>query len=203
MISTSARSASSGVEQTATPLPAARPSALTTHPPPSSRTWLAAPLRDPKTRGKAAVGIPWRAMKRFAKDLLDSSWAANADGPKAGMPASRNRSARPAASGPSGPITTRPILSASASWISASKSVALQFPGSSSRTQQSHRFPVPPAPRRPSGSCRSSTPVRVPDHLRQPPELASRLRFSMGAALALSVGDGCSVHSQCRRWMQR
>ena len=43
-------------------------------------------------------------MTCLAKDLLPSSWAASADGPKQAMPASRTASAAPATSGTSGPI---------------------------------------------------------------------------------------------------
>ena len=65
------------------------------------------PRRGPPTGQDRAVGTPAAAITCLAKDLLPSSWAASADGPKQAIPASRTASAAPATSGTSGPITTR------------------------------------------------------------------------------------------------
>src|SRR6478672_1701232 len=71
---------------TTTPLPAASPSSLTT-------------CGAPSASGAASTSL--------AKDLLPSSRAASAEGPKTANPASRHTSATPATSGASGPTTTR------------------------------------------------------------------------------------------------
>ena len=51
--------------------------------------------------------MPWRAIRSFAKTFELSILAAAWLGPKTGIPAARSRSARPRASGSSGPTTTR------------------------------------------------------------------------------------------------
>ena len=57
-----------------------------------------------------AVGTSWRAMKAFAKALLDSRRAAAAVGPKSSGRPRRKRSATPRLSGSSGPTTVRSIV---------------------------------------------------------------------------------------------
>ena len=52
----------------------------------------------------AAVAMPALRITSFAYALDDSSCAAAADGPNTARPCSRRRSARPAASGASGPM---------------------------------------------------------------------------------------------------
>ena len=91
---TSAASASSWVRQTNTPLPAARPSALTTQGArASSRT--------------AAVGTAAASSTSLAKAFDPSMRAAALLGPNTATPARRSSSAMPATSGASGPTTTR------------------------------------------------------------------------------------------------
>ena len=90
----SASSTSSVVRQTNTPLPAARPSALTTH---GGRA----------TESVSAVGTPAARSTSFANVFDPSICAAAALGPKTAIPFRRSSSAIPATSGPSGPITTR------------------------------------------------------------------------------------------------
>jgi hypothetical protein len=58
--------------------------------------------------------MPWRAMKRLAKSLEASNWAAALVGLKMRRPRSRNASTTPAASGASGPTTVAWISSFSA-----------------------------------------------------------------------------------------
>src|SRR4051812_13467094 len=97
---------------TSTPLPAASPSSFTTHgaPPVSTATSSSAVSSSagPPTGQDRAVGTPAAAITCLAKDLLPSSCAACAEGPKQAMPASRTASAAPATSGTSGPMTTSP-----------------------------------------------------------------------------------------------
>src|SRR6185369_13365871 len=75
----------------------------------------------------------WRAMKRLAKSLEDSSWAASLVGPKIFRPRARKTLTTPAASGASGPTTVRWILFCSAKSARASGSVRLRFSSSCSR----------------------------------------------------------------------
>ena len=82
-----------------TPLPAARPSALTTH---GGRA----------TASAAAVGTPAAAITSFANDFDPSIAAAAELGPKTAIPAGRSTSASPPTSGASGPTTTRSTPSA-------------------------------------------------------------------------------------------
>ena len=107
MKSAIAASASATVAATTTPLPAARPSALTTIGAPRRRTKSRAAtgvLEPLPARGRDAGGVAHRSL---AKVLLPSSRAAAADGPQQAMPAGPIASARPATSGASGPGTTR------------------------------------------------------------------------------------------------
>src|SRR3954462_6088159 len=90
---------------TTTPLPAASPSSLTTYGAPASSSAVSSSA-GPPTGQERAVGTPAAAMTCLAKDLLPSSWAASAEGPKQAIPASRTVSAAPATSGTSGPTTT-------------------------------------------------------------------------------------------------
>ena len=95
-------STSSCVVQTKTPFPAASPSALITHGGRAIASW-------------AAIGTRAAESTSLAKLFEPSMRAAAALGPNVAMPASRNSSATPATSGPSGPITARSIPSARAS----------------------------------------------------------------------------------------
>src|SRR3954451_18228870 len=74
------------------------------------------------TSCQCAVGTPAEAMTSLANALEPSSCAAPAAGPKWAMPAASRRSARPATSGASGPMTTRPTDSPRASSTSPSRS---------------------------------------------------------------------------------
>ena len=107
-----APSASASVMATVTPLPAASPSALTTMGAPMRRMYSRAPSASSK-RAQAAVGAPQASQISLVKALDASSRAAACDGPKAAIPAARSASATPAASGASGPITTRSIACSS------------------------------------------------------------------------------------------
>src|SRR5436190_1879364 len=90
--------------QTITPLPRARPSALTATRPPRSRAQAFAGAGWVKT-SKSAVGMPARFINAFAKDLLDSMRPAPRSGPKTLKPAWRRASATPASTAASGPST--------------------------------------------------------------------------------------------------
>ena len=91
-------SSSASVRHTITPLPAASPSALTTH---GARA----------TSSCRAVGTPAAAITSLANSLEPSIRAAAAPGPNTEMPARRNSSPTPATSGASGPTTTSPTSS--------------------------------------------------------------------------------------------
>src|SRR5829696_6071728 len=108
---------------TRTPLPAARPSSFTTYGAPDSSSAVSSSA-GPPTGHERAVGTPAAAITCLAKDLLPSSCAASADGPKHGIPASRTASAAPATSGTSGPMTTRPAPQSAATRATASGSAA-------------------------------------------------------------------------------
>ena len=99
---------------TTTPLPAARPSALTTYGGPNSASAASASAALVQVRAWA-VGIPAASMIRFAYDLDPSITAARRLGPKQEIPEARSASATPATSGASGPITTRSAPTARAS----------------------------------------------------------------------------------------
>src|SRR3972149_5450734 len=99
-------SASSLLLVTIDPLPAARPSALTTSRVPADLTYSRAASTSLKVRVRV-WGMAWRAMNSLAQALLDSISAAALVGPKAGMPAACSRSMSPQASGSSGATTTR------------------------------------------------------------------------------------------------
>src|SRR5687767_2387273 len=72
-----------------------------------------------------AVGTPSSAMISLANALEASSWAAALLGPNTGIPASRTASDTPAASGASGPTTTKSTVSLVASAATAPGSLAL------------------------------------------------------------------------------
>src|SRR4029077_19487518 len=99
-------SAASRSAVTATPLPAARPSSLTTYGGPNASSAAAASSGVRHSRA-SAVGTPAAVITSLAKALEPSSRAASPDGPKHAMPAAVTASAPPATSGASGPTTTR------------------------------------------------------------------------------------------------
>ena len=123
--SSTARCASSMSSGTTTPLPAAKPSALTTgrSAGPSISSHLCAAFASVKT-SPPAWGAPAAAITSLAKAFDDSIRAAAADGPKVGTPAARKRSASPSASGSSGPITARSTLCSLAACAIPSRSIA-------------------------------------------------------------------------------
>ena len=95
--------------RTTTPLPAARPSALTTTPSPPaacSRAYALSRGRIVERRRAGPSATPAASATSWQKAFDDSIRAAAAVGPNVAMPASRSASATPAASGASGPITT-------------------------------------------------------------------------------------------------
>ena len=191
--SATARSASSRLAQTMAPLPAARPSVLTTTGAPSSRQYARAASARVKTR-KAAVGIPWRAIRSFAKTFELSILAAAWLGPKTDMPAARSRSARPRASGNSGPTTTRSGRSRRAS--ATSSSTAPSFTGAQSACAAMPGFPgaATRAPRR--GLCASfhaSACSRPP-----PPTSSTFTRRPPRTPLHPPDGSGRSAPTGCR-----
>ena len=91
---------------TRTPLPAASPSALTTNGPSICSRYRCAASGSAK-EPDAAVATPAFAMISLAKAFDDSSRAAARLGPNTGMPSRDTASTTPAASGASGPTTTR------------------------------------------------------------------------------------------------
>src|SRR5690606_19021687 len=107
---------------TATPLPAASPSAFTTYGGPNSSNADATAAGSWHGRHRA-VGTPAAAITSLANDFEPSSRAAAADGPKQWMPLARTASTAPATSGASGPITTRSAPTSTASEATAVGSV--------------------------------------------------------------------------------
>src|SRR5690606_11747337 len=103
LASTSAMASSRSVA-TSTPLPAARPSVLTTQGPGSVRRYSTAGPTSSKVRWRA-VGTPALATTSFIHAFDPSSRAPSAPGPSTSRPAARSSSARPATSGASGPMT--------------------------------------------------------------------------------------------------
>jgi len=91
---------------TITPLPAAKPEALTTKGLPKSKAQAFAFSGFVKL-WPSAVGMLCLIIKALAKALELSICAAPADGPKQAIPRSVSLSTRPKARGASGPITTR------------------------------------------------------------------------------------------------
>mmetsp|Transcript_52219 Transcript_52219/g.167374 ORF Transcript_52219/g.167374 Transcript_52219/m.167374 type:complete len:207 (-) Transcript_52219:178-798(-) len=145
MTSFRAASASSRDSGMSTPLPAARPLAFTTTSRPaaySARTYTQAASYSalPKFL-KAAVGRLLRAKKSLEKAFEASSSAAFCEGPKQGMLAAAQASARPAHRGASGPTKTSATrfsrASATRPWTSLSPTATLVMPGSAA---------VPPFP---------------------------------------------------------
>ena len=123
MMWSTAAKASIFERHTITPLPAARPSALTTMGAPLAWMYSLAASGSSK-RANSAVGIPYLAHRSFMNPLDPSSTAALALGPKALMPAASRRSTRPATRGVSGPTTTRSIARRTASATTPSRSSA-------------------------------------------------------------------------------
>ncbi len=108
---------------TTTPLPAARPSFLTTNGGPNSSS--ARPTSSASVQACArAVGTPAAVITSLANALDPSSRAASALGPNTAIPLARTASATPATSGASGPITTRSACSSTASAATAAGSAA-------------------------------------------------------------------------------
>src|SRR6266566_3253908 len=130
-----------------TPLPRARPSALTATRPWRSRAHAFAGAGSVKT-SKSAVGIAARRISALAKTLLDSMRPARRLGPKTGKPASRSASPTPASTAASGPSTMRPSCSRFAKLTRRTTSAT---PIAMLRAMP----PVPPLPRAPSRSARS------------------------------------------------
>ena len=106
MISSTARAASAGVWQIRTPLPSARPSALTAQRPCSAAAKSRAAFASEKVP-ECAVGIPYFSMNFCEKTLEDSNCAALRFGPQMRKPLAWNKSAMPSARGLSGPTTVR------------------------------------------------------------------------------------------------
>src|ERR1035437_1754965 len=102
----SARSASSALCTTTTPLPEARPSTLKTHGTPIFRRAILASARVTQTSA-SAVGMPYFFMNDFEKTFEPSSSAASLFGPNTGSCRLASSSARPSVSGSSGPTTVR------------------------------------------------------------------------------------------------
>src|SRR5256886_1203005 len=100
-------SVSSASRATSVPLPFARPSALTTKARRSPRTKSFALAGLSKTRW-AGVGTPVRSISDLANALLLSMRPATWVGPKTSRPAAVRRSANPAATATSGPMTVKP-----------------------------------------------------------------------------------------------
>ena len=103
---------------TTTPLPAANPSCFTTYGAPKASNAFSISSLVEHVKN-FAVGTPASRITCFAKSLDASSCAAAFDGPKQGIPAAPDASARPFANGFSGPTTMRSILSFFANSITA------------------------------------------------------------------------------------
>ena len=120
---------------TTTPLPAARPSSLTTHaaspPPGPNRSNAASRRAGLSTISLVAVRTPAADITSLANDFDPSMRAASFVGPKQAIPAARTASATPSTRGTSGPITTRsaPIFWASADDLVAGGDVDLVLVG--------------------------------------------------------------------------
>ena len=143
-----ARSAANRSGATVTPLPAARPSALTTTGKPNSApaTAARASLTLRQTR-KRAVGTACRAMNALATPCSiragrRDGWARTDAGPR-----DSNRSCTPRASGSSGPTTVRSAASTSAQASTAAGSDTSSDP----RRPRRARSPRCPARRSPRG----------------------------------------------------
>src|SRR2546421_3517571 len=109
-----------------TPLPAARPLALTT----SGARWLRSHAASKLSRVKVAelaVGMRWRRRNSLAKALEPSSRAAARLGPKHLSARAANASTAPATSGASGPMMVRSTCSETASCTSPATSSAATF----------------------------------------------------------------------------
>src|SRR6266850_1370440 len=109
-----------------TPLPAARPLALTT----SGARWLRSHAGSKLSRVKVAefaVGMRCRRRNSLAKALEPSSRAAAWLGPKHFSPRAANASTTPATSGASGPMMVRSTCSEAASCTSPATSCAATF----------------------------------------------------------------------------
>mmetsp|Transcript_28286 Transcript_28286/g.92332 ORF Transcript_28286/g.92332 Transcript_28286/m.92332 type:complete len:213 (-) Transcript_28286:178-816(-) len=153
-MASTASNASSCVCATTTPLPAARPSALTTIGAPSAAMYALASTVFVK-RLYLAVGMSYLAHRSFMKPLEPSRTAAPASGPKVGTPAAVSASPRPATSGASGPITTNPTPSSSQKRTTA----AWSFTSSDGTDSMPSSCCVPPFPgtahtRSHCGDCR-------------------------------------------------
>src|SRR5881394_1194927 len=109
-----------------TPLPAARPLALTT----SGARWRLSHAASKLSRVKVAelaVGMRWRRRNSLAKALEPSSRAAARLGPKHLSARAANASTAPATSGASGPMMVRSTCSETASCTSPATSSAATF----------------------------------------------------------------------------
>ncbi len=110
-IASSAATAASTVPATVTPLPAARPSALTTIGAPCASTNARAACGSVKV-WPCAVGAPQAAQISLVKAFDASSRAASRPGPSVATPPARSTSATPSASGASGPTITKSMACA-------------------------------------------------------------------------------------------
>ena len=139
-------SASARFEQSNTPLPRARPSALTAQHPPSDSAKALAGSGCAKAPERA-VGMPCRSMKAWEKTFDASNCAAFRLGPQTRNPCCWKRSTMPSASGLSGPTTVR---SGRRSWASArsparsSAPILTHWTGSPPRASRSPAMPALP-----------------------------------------------------------
>ena len=106
----------------ATPLPLAKPAALMTTGSSRTRRNSSAAAASVKLRA-SAVGIACWRINSLANHLSASICAAALLGPKTPIPAASKRSANPAASGSSGPITARSICFSRANFSMRGKSM--------------------------------------------------------------------------------
>mmetsp|Transcript_24736 Transcript_24736/g.33944 ORF Transcript_24736/g.33944 Transcript_24736/m.33944 type:complete len:218 (-) Transcript_24736:595-1248(-) len=134
--------ASSLLAGSTTPLPAARPDALTTSSCGADRMYSSASAQSVKDRC-SAVGRPWRAMNSLDHALEPSSCAARAEGPKHKMCSCRSMSASPSTRGCSGPTTTSDTCCSRAKHTMPAKSSAAMdtFPHCAAPGVFSHSFP--------------------------------------------------------------
>ena len=138
------RRAPRAVRQTKTPLPAARPSALTTQGGRGDR-------RASRAVGHAGgvASRPWRSV------FEPSIRAAAALGPNTETPAWRSSSATPATSGASGPTTTRSIVERPRRARAALRASSARTGWQLRRARRCRGCPAPRAARRARGLCAS------------------------------------------------
>src|ERR1700757_1933771 len=175
-----------------TPLPAARPSALTTIGAPrlAMKAFAAAGSRK---RRWAAVGICARTKRSLAKAFEASIAEAAALGPKAAIPSASSASTSPRTSGASGPTTTKSIRSPRQNPSSPLMSVAPIATHSASSA-----IPVLPGAQN-RRSTSGDAEIAQASACSRPPEPTTSTRIALPPALDYHVGmDDTSIAAPVR-----